>query len=122
MGADPGEADAESLAAYPPSAPGKLMLIGCSSAFQDERLGLAEFRADHLLLNSVADLALPEELAAIATRHPTVRGFGFVEPDVKIEWRSIVVAAPPLAILLLGGIVLAARRRPRRVLEQGAAA
>jgi hypothetical protein len=52
-----------------------------------------------------------------------VRGFGYVEPDEKLEWRSIVVAAPPLAILLLGGVVLVVRRRgPRRSPERGAAA
>jgi hypothetical protein len=123
MGAEPGAAEADPLAGYPPSAPGKLMLIGCSSAFRDERLSLPDFRGDRLLLNSVACLALPPELAAIATRHPTVRGFGYVEPDEKLEWRSIVVAAPPLAILLLGGVVLVVRRRgPRRSPERGAAA
>jgi hypothetical protein len=115
MGAEAGAMDAAALADYPPSAPGKLMLVGCSSAFQDDRLHHPDFRADHLLLSSVAYLALPPELAAIATRHPTVRGFGYVEPQAKLRWRSIVLATPPAAILLLAGVVFAVRRRkPRR--------
>jgi len=122
-GSATGEIDPESLATYPPSAPGRLMLIGCSSAFQDERLTLPDFRADHLLVNAVAELALPPELAAIATRHRAVRGFGYVEPDAKLRWRSVVVAAPPLAIVLLAGLVFVARRRrPTRFANLGAAA
>lgn len=112
MEAEAAEADPAALADYPEPHPGRLMLIGDSNAFQDERLHDPEFRSDHLLLNAVANLALEPELAAIAVRHPAVRGFGYLEPERKLAWRSLVLSAPAAGILLLGGVVVLARRRP----------
>jgi hypothetical protein len=113
----PGTADAPAdpeaeAAGWTDPKPGRLMLVGDSNAFQDERLHDPEFRADRLLLNSVAYLALEPELAAIATRHRAVRGFGYLEPEQKLSWRSLVLAAPPAGVLLLGAAVALARRRP----------
>ena len=95
------------------------MLVGCSSALQDDRLHHPDFRADHLLINSVAHLALPAELAAIAARHPVLRGFGYVEPPDKLRWRGLVLAGPPLS---LAGASGACRSLFRRVATFPAAA
>ena len=110
-GDDPGAYDPERLEGYPPAAPGRLLLIGCSRAFRDDRLHHGEFRADHLLVNAVADMALEPELASIATRHRARRGFGLLQPEAKLRWRSWVIGAPPVALLLLGLVVFSARRR-----------
>jgi hypothetical protein len=91
------------------------MLVGCSSAFQDDRLHHPDFRADHLLLNAVAHLALEPDLAAIALGHPALRGFGYLQPERKLRWRGAVLAGPPLALLVLAVLVALVRgRAPRR--------
>ncbi len=103
----------EYFADFPPSAPGRLVMVGCSQVFQDERLHDETFRGDHLLVNAVAELALEPELAAIATRHPVVRGFDFVEPETRFRWRTVVLAAPPALFLLIGlGFALNRLRSP----------
>lgn len=76
------------------------MLFGCSELFKDHRLRTPEFRADHLLLNAVAELALPPELADVAARRPVRRGFDYVEPEARVRWRLLVLGAWPGAILL----------------------
>jgi hypothetical protein len=114
QGAEPAPATEADLAGYPEPAPGRLLLIGNSAAFQDERLHAPSFRSDHLLLNAVAELALPSELAAIARRRPVLRGFGFVEPRTRLVWRSIVLGAPPLALLGLAALLGLLRRAGRR--------
>src|SRR5215204_2436120 len=57
------------------------------------------FRADHLLLNAVAALALDDELAAIASRRSVARGFGRVEPSSRLLWRAGVIGTPVLLVL-----------------------
>jgi hypothetical protein len=92
----------------PPPAPeepgkdGKLLFIACSDMFKNHRLFVPEFRADRLLLNAVASLALTEDLAAVAGRRSVPRGFDFVEPRARVWWRVIVLAGWPLVILSLG--------------------
>jgi hypothetical protein len=96
------ERDARRAAVQP--APGRLMLFACSEAFKDHRLRDGEFRADHLLLNAVAELALPPELADVATRRPVRRGFDYVEPGRRLFWRAIVLGAWPAVLLVLFAI------------------
>ncbi|MCZ6597297.1 MAG: Gldg family protein [Planctomycetota bacterium] len=96
---------------YPPSAPGRLLMIGCSEVFKDHLFEHAELHGDHLLLNAVAFLALPSELSAIASRRPVVRGFDYVEPETRIRWRSFVLVASPMGLVLLGLCWSFARRR-----------
>ncbi|MEM7306496.1 MAG: Gldg family protein [Planctomycetota bacterium] len=111
MGAEAPEVNPDELENYPDPAPGRLLLVGSSRAFQDDRFHHQDFRADHFLLNAVADMALPPELGAIALRRPAIRGFGFVEPETKLRWRTLVVASPPAALLVLGLVVAFLRRR-----------
>ncbi|MGH7152153.1 MAG: Gldg family protein, partial [Planctomycetota bacterium] len=103
-----------------PGAPGRLLLVGCSEMFKNHRVLDPEFRADHLLLNAVASLALPEDLAEIAARRPESRGFDFVEPAARLRWRGIVLAGFPAALALFGLLRFAARRRPTWVAAIGA--
>jgi hypothetical protein len=100
------------FAASTPGAPGRLLLLGCSEMFKNHRVLDPEFRGDHLLLNAVASLALPEDLAEIAARRPEQRGFDFVEPQDRLRWRGIVLAGLPAALLLFGFLRAVARRRP----------
>lgn len=82
-----------------PGSPGRLVFLGCSELFKNYRLQQRDFRGDQLLLNTVASLALPEELAGLAMRRKVERGFGLVEPRRKLFWRNVVVAAIPLALV-----------------------
>lgn len=84
-------------------ADGRLLLIGCSEPFKDARLTdplLAEFRGDQLLVNAVTAMALPEDLAAVASRRPVARGFGVVSDDVREGWRLRVLLLGPAALLV----------------------
>ena len=85
-----------------PAGEGRLVFLTSSELFNDQRFYHEDFRADHLLLNAVAELCLPPELARIATRRPVARGFDFVEPEAKKRWRTAVLAAGPLVLLLFG--------------------
>jgi hypothetical protein len=85
-----------------PGQPGRLVFIGCSEAFKDPHLRDAEVRADRLLVNAVAALALDEPLAQVATRRPVPRGLGLVPPSDRLAWRGLVLAALPVALLLFG--------------------
>lgn len=95
------------------AAPGRLVLLGASEPFKSERLVelRPDYRADHLLLNAVASLALPEALAEVATRRPVSRGFGLLEPERKLAWRAAVVLAVPVVYLLAAGLLGLVRRR-----------
>ena len=93
-----------------PRAPGRLVLFANSEAFNDQRFDAPEHRADHLLLNAVAGLALPPELAEVATRRPVARGFDWVEPATRVRWRALVLALVP-ALLALFGIAWRVARR-----------
>jgi len=101
-----------------PGAPGKLVLLGGSELFKNERLRVPEFRADHLLLNAVAALALPPELAEVATRRAVARGFGYVEPERRMLLRAFALGALPACLLLVALLRLGAHRRAAR--EQAA--
>jgi hypothetical protein len=93
-----------------PAFPGRLVLLSCSEAFKNPRLLHPEYRADHLLLNAVASLALEPELAAVAGKRPVARGFPTPEPETKLAWRAAVLGAHPALILLIG-VVWALLRR-----------
>ncbi len=87
------------------AAPGALVLIASSEPFKDERLiALApEYRGDHLLLNAVAWLALPGELADVMVRRPVPRGFGLVDQEQRLRWRGAVLVGGPALLLMFGG-------------------
>jgi len=82
--------------------------------FKDHRLRAPEFRADHLLLNAVAALALDSDLASVASRRRVARGFGHLESSTKLRWRAFVLATLP-AVLLAAAVFRGrtSRRSPR---------
>jgi hypothetical protein len=90
--------------------PGRLLLVGCSEAFKNDRMQDLTYRSDHLLLRAVADLALRPELAAVAGRQRAVQGFGYVAPGRRIWWRAFAVGTFPLVLLAIAA--LRGRRRP----------
>jgi hypothetical protein len=85
-------------------ASGRLVLIGDSELFKTERLVdlRPDFRGDHLLLNAVADLALPAGLSSVMARRPVARGFDVPPEEERLRWRALVLAAAPAAFVLLG--------------------
>lgn len=86
---------------WPVSAPGSLVVVGCSQLFTNERLYDEEFRARDLLVNVAATLGLDAEWRTLATRRATPRGFDFVEPETRLRWRSLVLGLPTIAMALL---------------------
>lgn len=88
-----------------------LLFIGSSEMFKHYRLMDADFRADHLLLNAAAHLALDDDLASIATHRRAPRGFDYVAPEQRLQWRAIVIGTGPLMMLVLAVGWTAWRRR-----------
>jgi hypothetical protein len=98
----------------PAPLPGRLLYLAQTECFKNHRLMVPEFRADHLLLNAVASLALDEGLAAVASQRPAPRGLPAVEPDARLHWRAVVLGGFPALLLLLGTGWALARRAPPR--------
>ncbi|MFO0980815.1 MAG: hypothetical protein U1E76_03535 [Planctomycetota bacterium] len=93
-----------------PARPGTLVFFGGSELFKNHRLLEPEFRADRLLLNAVAALALDPPLAQLMARRPVARGFGLVPSPERLEWRAIVLGSFPFAMLALWFAWRAGRR------------
>jgi len=101
----------------PPAVPGRLLLLGDSELFKNQRMLDPTFRADHLLLNAVASLALPPELAPglaeVATRRAVARGFELLDPARRLRWRALVLGGFPVAALAFAACwTLLRKRRP----------
>ena len=108
FGPDGQQQETEGPADYPhpepdDKAPGRLLMIGCSEMFKDQRLTelRPEFRPDHLLLNAAAAFALEPALAEVITRRAVPQGFEPVPQEDRIWWRVIVLGAMPALLLLL---------------------
>ncbi len=104
------EKEAQDALPWPDPKPARLVFLGCSEFLKNQRILEEEFRGDQLLWNLVANMALPTDLAEIATRRTVAPGFGFLTAEQKLEWRSIVVGTPIAAILVLGLAWFAVRR------------
>ena len=98
--------------AVPGGAPGKLLLVGSSEMFKNDRLFLPEYGHDQLLLNAVALLAHGEELARLEARRKSPRRFPFQTPDVKVRWRIIAMGLGPLLFIAAGLAFRRVRRKP----------
>jgi hypothetical protein len=98
----------------PPSAPGELVLVGASEPFKNPWLLHPEFRGDQLLVNLVAHLTLPPEVAELTGRRAVPRGLRYVAPEERARWRGWVLGLGPLAVLALGLVHLVRDRRLRR--------
>jgi len=95
---------------WPTPRPGKLVFLGCSEFLKNHRVLDEEFRGEELLWNVVAHLALPEELATLATKRSVAPGFGLLSTDEKLRWRSTVIGAPIGAVVLFALVWFLARR------------
>jgi hypothetical protein len=104
-----------------PAFQGRLLLVACSEAFKNPRLLDPDYRADHLLLNAVADLTLVPELAAVAGKRPVARGFPAPGAHGKLAWRAAVLGAHPALMLLIGVAWALWRRGPPRARSRAAA-
>ena len=104
-------ADARPERPWPAPAPGRLLFLGGSELFKNERLLEPAFRADQLLWNAVAALAFEPELAAIATRRTATSGTGYVAPSARLAWRAYVVGAGPACLVALGALLALLRSR-----------
>lgn len=122
VGADGTVIERDPVPPYPRPAPasglrpGKLLFFGCSELFKDQRLTelRPEFRGDHLLLNSVASLALDDGLAAVMGRRTVPRGFDRIEPERRVVWRLVVLLAFPALLAVLAFFRLVLRPREER--------
>jgi len=106
-------AAAQAAQGAPAPKPGKLLFVGDSACFENERLASDAFRGDQLLWNAVTNLALEPELASVAARARVTPGFGFVEPRARLAWRAFVLGAGPAACLL-AALAWTLARAPRR--------
>lgn len=87
-------------------------MVGDSSVLENATLGAEAFRGDQLLWNLVAGMVFEGELAELATRTRTPRGFGWVTPPARLAWRAAVLVGGPL-LVLLGSALLGFLRRDR---------
>jgi hypothetical protein len=98
------------LAPNPSGTPSRLLLIGCSQMFKDERMKDSNFRSDHLLANAAAWLALPSELAKVAAHRHVAPGLALIEPQRRMAWRAAVLGTGPVMLVLFGLVWVVARR------------
>jgi len=103
------------------AADGRLILAGSSALFANGRLGDARFGTRAALTSTVASLALPDDLAALARPRARANGLGAVDDDARVAWRTIGLAFAPLFALLLGLARFAALRIGRNGRVGGAA-
>ncbi|QDU66637.1 Gldg family protein [Engelhardtia mirabilis] len=114
----PGTAEDPAPLAPAPGA-GDLVLIGASECFKNRWLLEGGFRSDHFLVNAVAHLTLPPEVAALTARRDVPRGLEYVEPDQRLAWRVAVLAGGPAGVLVIGlALRLLAAARMRRATRQ----
>jgi hypothetical protein len=103
------------------SAPGRLVYFGTSECFKDEWLIALrpEMRADHLLVQAAASLALGDEWVEVLSRRPARHGLPRVDGATARSSRLLVVGLPVATIALLALLHaiassrLAARRASR---------
>jgi len=98
------------------SAESSLFLIGSSAMFTNAYIDLIGYAHEKFILNAVADLTYPHELAVIQARgERTASGFGYVPPEKKLFFRGMTIFFFP-AILCLYGLY-----RRRRIYSDGIA-
>ena len=98
------------------AAPGKLVVIGAATPFQEQLLE----SGGHLnfLLNAVDAMTLGEELIQIRAKQPVDRSIAHVSAVAKAWWRFFVSWLLPLMIACAGWARMLLRRRAKRVYLQ----
>ena len=96
----------------PSSAPGKLLLVGCSEMFKNDYLHQRGYQHDQFLLNAAAFLTYGPELAEVQARSYTPRILAYQPENVIVEWRILTLALPPLAFILYGIVRALLQRKP----------
>lgn len=91
------------------SAPGALVLLGSSEAFTNDALR-AHPEAERALVQSVAALASPRDVAVLAGARPAPAGLPVQGARERLSARVLLAGAVPLA-LLLAAVLHGARRR-----------
>lgn len=110
QGAAPDSAAADSTSiADTPSAPGKLLVVGCAKIFEDMLLG----QPGHglFLLNSVDAMTLGDDLISIRSKAYDQRTIGDVSDQNRVLFRVINTALVPILVVVLGIGRWAIRRR-----------
>lgn len=101
--------------------PGRLLFFGCSEMLKDRWLTTLRprFRADRLLVNAAASLALPPALAEVAVRRRVVEGIGVVPDAQRTFWRAASLLLWPLALAIVAWVRRRALRSRRLVFAAG---
>ena len=97
--------------------PGRLVLAASSEFLANGHLFDARFGAPEFLVETVARLALPSDVAALAAADARPRRLDDVDENTRLTWRAVVTGAAPFAALLLlivrGALRGSLRRRVR---------
>jgi hypothetical protein len=103
----------ERLAALPGAGgePGRLVLAASSEFLANGRLSDPRFGAPEFLVETVARLALPSELASLARLHERPARLGDASEDLRLAWRVAATGAAPIAALLAFALRALVRRR-----------
>jgi hypothetical protein len=87
--------------ASPSEKEGRLVLAASSQFLANGNLHDARFGAPEFLVETVAGLALPSEIAALAAHGSRPPRLEDVDEDVRLAWRAFVTSAAPVAALVL---------------------
>jgi hypothetical protein len=97
-----------------PARPGALLLNGCSEMWKDALLHAPGAQHDQFLLNAAALLVYGQELAEVQAHGRPARAMPWLDSDVKLAWRCVVLGAPIAMVLVTLGFVRWIRRRSLR--------
>lgn len=110
------EADAaKPVAATPPPvtpAPGKLILIGASSSFQNHLIRGGGHT--NLLVNATDILTLGEALVTIRSKQPVDRAIPKISAPAKVAWKGFVIFLVPVILASLGTMRVLLRSRAKQ--------
>jgi hypothetical protein len=107
--ADAAAAADSTAVAETPSAPGKLMVVGCAKIFEDMLLGQPGHAL--FLLNSVDALTLGDDLISIRSRAYDQRTIGDVSDEKRVIFRLVNTLLVPALVVVLGAGRWLIRRR-----------
>ncbi len=113
--------EGEAVRVAPKLHPGELLLIGGSELFKNERILDPRFRADRLLVNAAAHLALPAPIAELAGRRAVPPSLAPVADERRVLWRILVIAGGPAVAFAAFVLRRVATARTTRAIPPAAA-